>query len=140
MCDGQRNFVTVLVRLNTKIRGHQGTQRHGLLLHCRREAISPLALSHFQPDEVPRRLVGMRQGPSGGSGSRHLSTEQQQLTWPPLPDQVKRGGRRTSACSTMFVYYPQAAITTDAVCFFLGLCCSVVLAGPNPQGAVLEVD
>jgi hypothetical protein len=88
----------------------QGTQCLGLPSHCRRETILPLALSYFQPDKVPRRLVGIRQGPPRCSGSRHPSTEQQQLTWPPLPDQVKRSSRRTSACFTLFVDYPQAAI------------------------------
>jgi hypothetical protein len=52
MCTGQRNFVTALVRLNVKIRGHKA---HSVTVSRRAAAvrqISPLALSYFQPDKV----------------------------------------------------------------------------------------
>jgi hypothetical protein len=128
MCTGQRNFVTALVRLNAKIRGRKA---HSVTV-CRHTA----AMRQFRhwPCRTfsrTRSLAGSfasARGPPGFSGSYRSSTEQQQLTWPPLPDQVKRGGRCTSACSNKFVDYPQAATLPMP-------CRSVVSAVPNLQGA-----
>ena len=109
MCTGQRNFITALLRLNAKIRGHKAQS----VTVCRHTA-AVRQFRHWpcrtfsQIRSLADSLVSTR--PPRFSGSYHSRTEQQQLTWPSLPDQVKRGGRWTSACSNKFVDYPQTAI------------------------------
>jgi hypothetical protein len=65
MCTGQQNFLTTLVRLNAKFRGHKAHRVTGYHYTAAVRQFLLLAQSYFQPDKVSRRLVGIRQGLPG---------------------------------------------------------------------------